>query len=315
MSLNLDKCIEQLTRCEVLSEATVRELCEKLKEQLIDEPNIVALKAPCTIVGDLHGQFHDLLEIFKVGGKCPDTNYLFLGNYVDRGCHSVETISLLTCLRLRYPNRVTLLRGNHETRAITQVFGFYAECARKYGSSNVWKYFTDMFDYLQVAALIDSNIFAIHAGLSQSITHLDQIRVLNRFQEVPSEGSFTDLLWSDPDTEKDGYHPNVRGPGCVYGQDTVLRFLRLNNLQHIVRSHQLCMDGYQTIFTNKLSTIWSAPNFCYRCGNVASILEISEKSPNSDKPEMYFNTFTACPDSERTKPLWDTLKEAPDYIL
>eukprot|EP01112_Ceratiomyxa_fruticulosa_P019983 TRINITY_DN667_c0_g1_i1.p1 TRINITY_DN667_c0_g1~~TRINITY_DN667_c0_g1_i1.p1 ORF type:complete len:309 (+),score=54.01 TRINITY_DN667_c0_g1_i1:222-1148(+) len=308
MSLNLDKCIEQLQRCEILSEGTIKEICEKVKEILIYESNVQQLKLPVTVVGDVHGQFYDVLEIFKIGGKCPDTNYLFLGDYVDRGYHSIETISLLTCLKLRYPSRITLLRGNHESRQITQVYGFYGECMRKYGSANVWRYFTDMFDYLTVAALIDDVLFAVHGGLSPSVVSIDQIRVLDRFQEVPHEGALADLMWSDPDPEKDGFTQSQRGAGYTFGQDVVAKFLKVNKVEHILRAHQLCMDGYQVLFNNRLSTVWSAPNYCYRCGNVAAIVEISEGT------EKYYNTFTAAPESAH-KPSHDPTKELPDYFM
>eukprot|EP01099_Mayorella_cantabrigiensis_P008103 TRINITY_DN7461_c0_g1_i1.p1 TRINITY_DN7461_c0_g1~~TRINITY_DN7461_c0_g1_i1.p1 ORF type:complete len:324 (-),score=64.04 TRINITY_DN7461_c0_g1_i1:622-1551(-) len=309
MSLNLDKCIEQLQRCEILSEATVKEICERVKNLLIYESNVVSLKAPVTVVGDLHGQFYDLMEMFRIGGRCPDTNYLFLGDYVDRGYYSVETVSLLTCLKLRYPERVTLLRGNHESRQVTQVYGFYGECMRKYGNANVWRYFTDMFDYLTIAAVINDKIFAVHGGLSPVITTLDQIRVLDRFQEVPHEGALCDLLWSDPDQEQMGYAPSQRGAGYLFGKTVFERFLKENNLDQMLRAHQLCMDGYQVLYNSKLSTVWSAPNYCYRCGNVASILEISEGL------EKFFNTYCAAPDSERQIPNTETTREVPDYFL
>jgi len=229
--VNLDKWIEQLMRGELLSEAVVKEICEKIKSQLIDEPNIVVLKTPLTVVGDIHGQLYDLLEIFKVGGKPPDTNYLFLGNYVNRGSFSVETFSLLLCLKLRYPLRINLLRGNHESRPITEIYGLYAECIRKYGNSNTWKYFTDIFDHLSLAAIIDEKIFCVHGGLSQSISSIDQIRVLDRFQEIPSSGPFTDLLWSDPDIERDGFNPSNRGVSFTFGQDIVLKFLKIKQFR------------------------------------------------------------------------------------
>ncbi|MFS7916114.1 Serine/threonine-protein phosphatase PP2A catalytic subunit [Helianthus anomalus] len=151
---NVDEHISQLMECKPLSEQEVRSLCDKAKEILMQESNVQPVKSPVTICGDIHGQFHDLAELFRIGGKCPDTNYLFMGDYVDRGYYSVETVTLLVALKVRYPQRITILRGNHESRQITQVYGFYDECLRKYGSANVWKTFTDLFDYLPLTALV-----------------------------------------------------------------------------------------------------------------------------------------------------------------
>eukprot|EP00003_Mantamonas_plastica_P031503 TRINITY_DN823_c0_g2_i2.p1 TRINITY_DN823_c0_g2~~TRINITY_DN823_c0_g2_i2.p1 ORF type:complete len:281 (-),score=74.71 TRINITY_DN823_c0_g2_i2:728-1570(-) len=280
-----------------------------MKELLIYESNVKHISAPVTVVGDVHGQFYDLLELFRVGGECPDTNYLFLGDYVDRGYYSIETISLLICLKIRYPDRITLLRGNHESRQITQVYGFYGECMRKYGNANVWKYFTDMFDYLTTAAVISDKIFAVHGGLSPSIHTFDQIRVMDRFQEIPHEGPLTDLVWSDPEPTKEGFSLSPRGAGYYFGQDVVNKFCKVNQVEHIVRAHQLCMDGYQVLWDDRLSTVWSAPNYCYRCGNVAALMEID------DEGNRFCNTFTEAPESEREKPTVDNTKEVPDYFL
>ena len=177
----------------------MKQLCAQARDILIEESNIQRVDSPVTICGDIHGQFYDLMELFRVGGMCPDTNYLFLGDFVDRGLYSVETLLLLLALKVRYPDRMTLIRGNHESRQITQVYGFYDECTRKYGSANVWRYCCDVFDYMSLGAIVDGRVFCVHGGLSPTIVSLNQIRSIDRKQEVPHEGAMCDLLWSDPD--------------------------------------------------------------------------------------------------------------------
>lgn len=191
--MDLDKCIADLYDGKILSENDVKRLVEMGKKYYSSVPNVLIVASPVTICGDVHGQYHDLLELFKIGGQPPNTNYLFMGDYVDRGWHSVETVSLLVCLKLRYKERISLLRGNHESRQITQVYGFYDECTRKYGSDNVWKLFTELFDYLPLAALVDDNIMCVHGGLSPVIESIDYIRSIERIQEIPLDGPMCDL--------------------------------------------------------------------------------------------------------------------------
>jgi len=296
MGLDLDACIATLLKKQPLSEVLIREICEKTKEILMRESNVVHISAPVTVVGDIHGQFYDLIEIFRIGGFCPDTNYLFLGDYVDRGLFSVETISLLTCLKLRYPDRVNLIRGNHESRAVTQTYGFYTECIRKYGTPNVWHHFTSMFDFLTLSVVIDDKIFCVHGGLSPSIHSIDQIKVIDRFREIPPDGPMADLVWSDPDPESFEFAVSPRGAGYTFGSHVVSKFLKMNSLIHILRAHQLCMEGYHILYGDKLSTVWSAPNYCYRAGNLASILEVGFNC------EKHFNVFDAAPENERDGP-------------
>ncbi|PMD62817.1 serine/threonine-protein phosphatase pp2a catalytic subunit [Hyaloscypha bicolor E] len=300
----LDGWIESLMTCKQLAEVDVQRLCEKAREVLQDESNVQPVKCPVTVCGDIHGQFHDLMELFRIGGPNPDTNYLFMGDYVDRGYYSVETVTLLVALKIRYPQRITILRGNHESRQITQVYGFYDECLRKYGNANVWKYFTDLFDYLPLTALIDNQIFCLHGGLSPSIDTLDNIRALDRIQEVPHEGPMCDLLWSDPD-DRCGWGISPRGAGYTFGQDISEAFNHNNGLTLVARAHQLVMEGYNWSQDRNVVTIFSAPNYCYRCGNQAAIMEIDEHL------KYTFLQFDPCP--RAGEPM--VSRRTPDYFL
>jgi hypothetical protein len=139
------------------------------------------------------------------------------GDFVDRGYFSLETFSLLMALKARWPDRITLLRGNHESRQITQVYGFYDECQHKYGNANVWKSCCQVFDYLNLAAIIDGRVLCVHGGLSPDVRTLDQVRIIARAQEVPHEGAFCDLMWSDPD-DVPTWSVSPRGAGWLFGE-------------------------------------------------------------------------------------------------
>lgn len=326
--MELDECLERLYKGLLLPEVTVRALCFKLKEMLVKESNVVHIQTPVTVVGDIHGQFHDMLDIFQIGGPVPDTNYLFLGDYVDRGLYSVETIMLLIVLKLRYPNRIHLLRGNHESRQITQSYGFYTECLNKYGEgSKVWQYLTDFFDYLVLCCIIDDEIFCVHGGLSPNVQTIDQIKIIDRFREIPHDGAMADLVWSDPEeinTSSIGHREEFyressqqfqvspRGAGYTFGRCVVEKFLHCNNMDRIYRAHQLCNEGYQVYFNGLVTTVWSAPNYCYRCGNKASILELYSKN------EFYFNVFEEAPENKLLNENVNTLvvnnKAIADYF-
>jgi len=276
MGLHLDVWIEKVKRGEHLGEWELKQLCDYVKELLIEESNVQPVRTPVTVCGDIHGQFHDLLNLLKTGGDVPDTAYIFMGDFVDRGYNSLETFTLLLCLKARYPAHVTLLRGNHESRQITQVYGFYDECQRKYGTANAWKYCCEVFDYLTIAALIDGSILCVHGGLSPDIRTLDQVRTIDRRQEIPPEGAFCDLMWSDPE-DVDTWAVSPRGAGWLFGGKVTQEFNHINRLELICRAHQLVQEGYKFMFPEQsIVTVWSAPNYCYRCGNVAAIMAFDE---------------------------------------
>jgi serine/threonine-protein phosphatase 6 catalytic subunit len=171
--MNIDLLIEGLKEGRIIEESILQSVCEKVKEILIEESTVQPVSAPVTICGDIHGQFYDLLELFEIGGQLPNTNYIFIGDFVDRGYNSVETIELLLCYKIKYPSHITLLRGNHESRQITMVYGFLDEITQKYGNQSPWKMFNDVFDFLPLGAIVDERIFCIHGGLSPHIRTID----------------------------------------------------------------------------------------------------------------------------------------------
>lgn len=300
----LDEWIETAMQCKCLKEAEFRKLAGLVREILMEESNVQAVSSPVTICGDIHGQFFDLLELFKTGGEIPQTNYIFMGDYVDRGYHGIETFTLLLLLKAKYPDRITLLRGNHESRQISQSYGFYEEVERKFGNANVWKYCCQVFDYLALAAIVDGKVLCVHGGISPEIQTIDSIRLIARNQEVPHEGPFADLLWSDPLELISGFQPSQRGAGYEFGHVAVEEFVHHNGLDLICRSHQLVEEGYKYFFSDKLVTVWSAPNYCYRCGNEAAILALDGQLKRD------FVTFRESPKSQEVVPT-----RAPAYFL
>lgn len=300
----IDQILEKLNQTKTPTEAEVQLICELASEILLKEENVVSVPAPVTICGDIHGQLFDLFELIKIGGMPPHTNYLFMGDYVDRGYHSVETVSYLLCLKIKYPDRVWLLRGNHESRQITQVYGFFDECIRKFGSSSVWRLFTDLFDCLPISAVVNNDTFCCHGGLSPSFDTIDQLRSIDRRVEVPHEGTMCDLLWSDPD-EKNGWGQSPRGAGFTFGRDITESFNKRNGLKMICRAHQLVNEGFNWNHNQECVTIFSAPNYCYRCGNLASLMEMDEVGTYE------FTQFDPSP----TKVEDFVCSKLPDYFL
>jgi diadenosine tetraphosphatase ApaH/serine/threonine PP2A family protein phosphatase len=277
MTANLDAWEAKLRRLEYLTLGEMKMLLRISTEILIEESNVQHVPLPVTICGDVHGQFPDLLQMFALAGDIGTSssmNYVFLGDLVDRGYNSVETLTFLLLMKVKYPSKITLIRGNHETRQVTAVYGFYDECNKKYGAVEVWRQCMDVFDCFPMAALVGGEILCVHGGLSPELKTVDQIRLLHRRQEVPMEGPLSDLVWSDPENV-DGWVVSNRGAGYLFGPRVTREFLHINSLTLIARAHQLVQEGYKYHFDEEhLVTVWSAPNYCYRCGNLASVLRI-----------------------------------------
>ncbi|KAI6180757.1 Serine/threonine-protein phosphatase [Aphelenchoides besseyi] len=296
-TFNPHKWLEDVQKCRYLPQHQMFQLCELLCRQLFKSSPLVSLQAPITVCGDIHGQFYDLQNLIRTAGDPKDNKYVFLGDYVDRGYYSLETLTYLFLILACYPQNVTLLRGNHETRRVSLQYGFYEECQIKYGHSAVWSACCKVFDLLPIAALINDRVFCVHGGLSPELRRLDALKYMDRNVEVNTHGVLCDLLWSDPDETDYGWAVNARGAGYRFGADIAIEFMQDNALDLICRSHQLVMEGFKYMFGERLATVWSAPNYCYRCGNVASVLKL-----NSDlnREVVYFdaipNTVETIPD-------------------
>ena len=301
--MELDKWLELIKKGGCLCENDLNLLLTSLSDVLYQEPTLLHLNLPITICGDIHGQLYDLFELFDVSGGVSSNEYLFLGDYVDRGYFSVETFTFLACLKLKYPDRIHLLRGNHECRSINTMYGFYQECVSRYGHGGVWRRLNEVFDLLPISAVVDTDIFCTHGGLSPVLKYIEQIPLLRRDVELPMAGPLADLTWSDPDDTVDGWVINQRGAGYLFGQKETNKFCHENKIQLICRSHQIAMKGYQYFFNEEqIVTVWSAPNYCYRSGNDASVLKI-DKNKNRQ-----FVVFKAVPNDKRVIP--EELNEA-----
>ncbi|KAF9675118.1 hypothetical protein SADUNF_Sadunf10G0198100 [Salix dunnii] len=386
--MDLDKWITKVKEGQHLLEDELQLLCEYVKEILIEESNVQPVNSPVTVCGDIHGQFHDLMKLFQTGGHVPETNYIFMGDFVDLGYNSLEVFTILLLLKARYssshafihcschvdipsimqlevlyklspgqaisswynihisillfsksfvracryPANITLLRGNHESRQLTQLLVspmrvklrmallFWLDewsmtkncpCLRDHlilytvsmmsargsmempmagGTVLIFRLSDTLSDYrwhckfnshttahfLPFEYCSQISVLCVHGGLSPDIRTIDQIRVIERNCEIPHEGPFCDLMWSDPE-DIETWAVSPRGAGWLFGSRVTSEFNHINNLDLVCRAHQLVQEGLKYMFQDKgLVTVWSAPNYCYRCGNVASILSFNE---------------------------------------
>ncbi|KAG6868594.1 hypothetical protein C0993_000620 [Termitomyces sp. T159_Od127] len=217
-------------------------ICLAARDVFLSQPTLVELSPPVKIVGDVHGQYSDLIRLFEMCGFPPAANYLFLGDYVDRGKQSLETILLLLCYKIKYPENFFLLRGNHECANVTRVYGFYDECKRRC-NIKTWKTFIDVFNCLPIAAIVASKIFCVHGGLSPSLQSMDDIKRIARPTDVPDFGLLNDLLWSDPSDTASDWEDNERGVSFCFGKQIINEFLVQYDMDLICRAHMVVEDG------------------------------------------------------------------------
>ncbi|KAJ6011031.1 hypothetical protein N7451_002443 [Penicillium sp. IBT 35674x] len=263
------------TKTVCLRNAEISAICSASQEILLSQPVLLELSSPVKIVGDIHGQYTDLIRLFEMCGFPPASDYLFLGNYVNRGKQSLETILLLLCYKLKYPENVYLLRGNHECANTTRVFGFYEECKRRC-NLKIWESIIGTFNCLPVASIISEKIFCVHGGLSPSLTHIDDIRRIARPTDIPDDGLLNDLLWSDPTDTDEDWEPNKRGVSYTFGKKVIINFLQRHDFDLICRGHMMVDDGYEFFQDQILVTLFSAPNYCGEFNNWGAIMTVSD---------------------------------------
>ena len=281
---NIFKLIKKLKKARrgaICQELSIREgecdyIIDKAYDILKNEDSMLKISAPLYICGDIHGQYYDLLRVFDILKYPPKSKFLFLGDYVDRGKQSLECLLLLLCLKIRYPSKIFLLRGNHESEALNKIYGFYDECKRRI-SIKCFKNITNLFNVLPITALIDENILCMHGGLSKDLTKIEQLNKIVRPTEIPDEGLLCDLVWSDPSDElSDNFGENERNVSVTFSKNVVEEFTKNNDLDLICRAHQVVEEGFQFFAGMKLVTVFTAPNYMGEFDNNGGILEVGE---------------------------------------
>ncbi|CCK68800.1 salt homeostasis regulator KNAG_0B03580 [Huiozyma naganishii CBS 8797] len=263
------------TKSVCLKNSEILQICQMTREIFLSQPSLLELSPPVKIAGDIHGQYGDLLRLFTKCGFPPSSNYLFLGDYVDRGKQSLETILLLFCYKIKYPENFFLLRGNHECANVTRVYGFYDECKRRC-NIKIWKAFIDTFNTMALAAIVAGKIFCVHGGLSPVLNSMDEIRHVSRPTDVPDFGLINDLLWSDPTDSPNEWEDNERGVSYCYNKVAINKFLNKFGFDLVCRAHMVVEDGYEFFNDRSLVTVFSAPNYCGEFDNWGAVMTVSD---------------------------------------
>ena len=281
----------------------IASLTKQCMEIVASQPNILKVSAPVKVFGDIHGQYIDLMNFFSKWGSPSEgpngdimtNDYLFLGDFVDRGNLSLETICLLMALKVKYPDRIHLIRGKHEDILINSGFGFQNECQGRLhdeseNDDSLFALINNFFEYLPFAAIIEDKILCVHGGIGSNVKKLSDIEDIKRPFEVVHEAQtrdqklVMDLLWSDPtdNDEEFGIQPNLQrdsnnlGHIVKYGPDIVKKFLKDNNLSYIIRGHECVLDGFERFAGGLLLTVFSATDYCGRHGNAGAMIVINQ---------------------------------------
>ena len=253
-------------------------IAQMVRRILQSEPICLQLHGDFVVVGDIHGNVDDMMRIFEKFGYPPANRYLFLGDYVDRGNFSIEVILILYLLKMKFPENIFLLRGNHESEHVTEMYGFKEECLRRLNKFCYLK-IIDSFTGLPVAATLNDRIFCVHGGIPKRPCSVKDLLKLPKKRNPPLHGMISDLLWSDPEPRVRLFVPNQRGIGVLFGVEPVVKFLDANKFDLMIRSHELCVRGYDYPFQRKdgsgckrCLTIFSSGDYCGESNKAAVAL-------------------------------------------
>ena len=245
------------------SHTVLQQLCTEARSYLAEQPALLDISGRVTIIGDLHGNIRDTIRVITASNwLMSNTILLFLGDYVDRGSFSVEVITLLLSLMLEFPNRVYLLRGNHEDREVNKTYGFRMQIMEDFGDETLWTQFNSVFDYLSIAAIVNGNIFCVHGGISKHLKKLTQISTMQK--PIPScmeTDLLCDLMWSDPNPEYPYFQESARGMGSLFGCVAALRFMKEFSFKNVIRAHQCVKNGIEMFANGMVITVFSSSNY------------------------------------------------------
>lgn len=285
--------------------SSVLQVLQMAKQLVSRQPRVLKVNSPCYVLGDLHGNLHDLMAyesiLWRKAPVAEAGSFLFLGDYVDRHPYAVEVVLYLFCMKLLAPTQFHLLRGNHEVRHMQVTFTFKRECEKKFGSSEVWEAYNQAFDCLPVCAVIDESIFCAHGGIPTSTLDITAIN----FPKPMPDPQHTcppawEMLWNDPITSTElteytdmqrarsdqssqanasqGYIVNSkRGTAFYFSHLAADRFLQVNNLSHIIRAHEVMAEGYGIFHKGKTITVFSCSRYCKGVNEAACIFICDQK--------------------------------------
>ncbi|EAY07672.1 Ser/Thr protein phosphatase, putative [Trichomonas vaginalis G3] len=259
-------------------------ICAEMAEALIKEamgvfqkmPSLVRIDAPCYVVGDIHGNLYDLIRILSMAKMPPQSRYVFLGDYVDRGQFSYEIVLLLFALQCQYPNDVVLLRGNHEFADVNSVYGFFDEMSAIENGQYLYDIMNKAFEWLPISCIIQNKIFCVHGGISPDLNDTAQIEKMERPIKTCDDKLLADLMWSDPTSETKTYARSTRGLGISYGSTLVGDYLKKNNLLSVLRGHQCVQNGIQKALDGLVYTVFSCSNYVDALDNRCGLLFLNQ---------------------------------------